>query len=206
MGELENCRIDLREVKLKLEKLNDEVAAKANIKDVCALIDLKANVEDVDKNIDQIYQEMQLNCAPKLTIDSILRDQKFINESLCSLNCIGKWVWHGGFTTGGSVLRSPYATAKHPFKMSAFERVSMSDGIGINGTVDYVKWSREIINTCPDNFELSQYEDDCGAITVHTSGIYEILFTFFVPPESHKPSVQLRLNNKPVLSTIDTSQ
>jgi hypothetical protein len=49
-GEIESHRQDVREVKLKLEKLNDEVAHKSNIKDVCALIDLKANIEDVDKS------------------------------------------------------------------------------------------------------------------------------------------------------------
>ena len=51
VGEIEAYRLDLRDVKLKLEKLNDEVAQKSNIKDVCTLIDLKANVDDVDKNI-----------------------------------------------------------------------------------------------------------------------------------------------------------
>ncbi len=86
--------------------------------------------------------------------------------------------------------------------MSAFERVQ--DGNTVAN--EYVKWQREIINTCPDNFELSKYEDDSSAIVVHTSGIYEILFTFFVMPDLHKPSVQLRINNKPVLSTLDTSQ
>jgi hypothetical protein len=64
--------------------------------------------------------------------------------------------------------------------MSAFERVQASDGTSSNGSVDYVKWSREIINTSPDNFELSKYDDDSGAIVIHTNGIYEVLFTFFV--------------------------
>lgn len=50
MHDLENFKLDVREVKLKLEKLNDEVSQKSNIKDVCALVDLKANLEDVDKS------------------------------------------------------------------------------------------------------------------------------------------------------------
>lgn len=69
---------------------------------------------------------------------------------------------------------------------------------------DYVKWSQEMVNTGMDNFSLSQEEDDCGAILLHVAGVYEVTFTFFVPPDIHRPSVQLRLNNKPVLSTIDT--
>ena len=122
-------------------------------------------------------------------MDKITVDQKFINESLCALNCIGKWIWNGGFTQGNTGSKSPYSSAKNSFKMSAFERVQLSDGLGHNGQVDYVKWSREVINTCPDNFELSKYEDNCGALSIHTSGIYEILFTFFVNPDAHKPSV-----------------
>lgn len=41
--DIEGFRYDLKDLKLKLEKLNDEVAQKSNIKDVCTLIDMKAN-------------------------------------------------------------------------------------------------------------------------------------------------------------------
>lgn len=88
--------------------------------------------------------------------------------------------------------------------MSAFERISIGDTSGMISTADYVKWSREIINTCPDNFGLCVKEDDSGAIEILTSGIYEIHFVFFVPHEVAKPSAQLRINGKPVLSTIDS--
>jgi hypothetical protein len=53
-----SIRLDIREVKIKLEKLNDEVAKKSNIKDVCVLIDHKANIEDVNKSIDDLYKEL----------------------------------------------------------------------------------------------------------------------------------------------------
>jgi len=71
---------------------------------------------------------------------------------------------------------------------------------------EYIKWSRDIINTSPDLFGLSLEEDDGGAIVIYTTGVYEVSFTFFVPPDIHKPTVQLRLNGKPVLSTLDTSR
>ena len=54
-NEVENLKLDSREVKLKLEKLNDEVPLKANIKDVCTLVDMKANIEEVDKSLGDIY-------------------------------------------------------------------------------------------------------------------------------------------------------
>jgi hypothetical protein len=72
--DFESFRIELREVKLKLEKLNDEVAVKSNIKDVCALVDLKANLEDVDKTVEALYKELQVNCAPKIAIEQIMLD------------------------------------------------------------------------------------------------------------------------------------
>jgi hypothetical protein len=73
--------------------------------------------------------------------------------------------------------------------MSAFERVSLNDGNGTGGSADYVKWSKEVINTCPDNFELMKFEDDSSSILVRTAGIYEVIFSFFIPHEGSKPSV-----------------
>jgi len=99
------------------------------------------------------------------------------------LNCVGKWVWFGGFTSG-PLVKPSHKSGKQSFKGSAFERVGEGSGL----QVDYVKWSKEVINTCPDNFELSKFEDDAGAILVKTSGIYEIVFVFFVHSESQKPS------------------
>jgi len=52
LNDIESFRIDVRELKFKLEKLNDEIAVKSNITDVCALVDLKANSEEVDKNLE----------------------------------------------------------------------------------------------------------------------------------------------------------
>lgn len=68
-SEQDSIRIELRDIKLRLEKLNDEVAIKSNIKDVCALVDLKANTEEVEKNFGQLFQEMQVNCATKSSLD-----------------------------------------------------------------------------------------------------------------------------------------
>lgn len=135
---------------------------------------------------------MVTSVSSKAQIEKIIMDQKFINDNICSLNCLGKWIWHGGFTSGSTTSfnatsKSPLRAGKGSFKMSAFERVVQHDGT--NGPVEYVKWSREVINTCPENFEMSRYDDDNGAIIILTTGIYEISFNFFVPPESHKPSV-----------------
>jgi len=66
---MDAIRLELREIKLKLEKITDELSLKSNIKDVCALVDLKANTEELEKALNQIYKEMQVNCASKQTLD-----------------------------------------------------------------------------------------------------------------------------------------
>jgi len=62
------------------------------------------------------------------------------------------------------------------------------------------------MNTSPDNLQLSKYDDDSGAVFVKQAGVYEIMFVFFIPQEISKPSVQVIINSRPVLSTIDTNQ
>jgi hypothetical protein len=41
-------------------------------------------------------------------------------------------------------------------------------------------------------------------IHISPPGVYEVSFTLFVPPEMQKPSVQLKINEKPFLSTLDS--
>lgn len=81
-----------------------------------------------------------------------------------------------------------------------------------------IKWSKEVINTSPDSFTLNSYSDDCGSITIKQPGIYEIVFAFFLPTiiqtdkdynelaTQIRPSINLRLDGRPVLSTFDSSQ
>lgn len=66
-----------------------------------------------------------------------------------------------------------------------------------------VKWSKEVINTSPENLQLSVFDDDSGAIEIKQQGIYEVTFVFFVPSEVTLPSVQIRLDNQPLISTVD---
>jgi len=51
-------KYDIRELKLKQERFNEELAKKANISDVCALLDLKANVEEVNKSLEAMHTEV----------------------------------------------------------------------------------------------------------------------------------------------------
>lgn len=39
---------------------------------MCVLVDMKANIDDVDKTFDDILNNMQITYAPKNAVDSLL--------------------------------------------------------------------------------------------------------------------------------------
>ena len=43
----------------KIQELSDLLLQKANIKDVCALLDLKSNIDDVNKALEDTHDELQ---------------------------------------------------------------------------------------------------------------------------------------------------
>ena len=58
--ELTVMQKNIQELKGALNKLKDEVSIKSNIKDVCALVDMKANTEDLERCMDSIHKEIKL--------------------------------------------------------------------------------------------------------------------------------------------------
>ena len=76
----------------------------------------------------------------QLKFEDFVREQRFINDNLCPLNCLGKWIWHGGFTEPAYAFGEDYPN----FKFSTFDKA-------IRFSSDVVKWSKEVINTSPDN-------------------------------------------------------
>jgi hypothetical protein len=94
---------EVKALQLVVGSLREEVNQKSNIKDVCALVDMKANTLDLERNVTDIFSAIQaLKMSVKQTVTGNIGDQKYINEAFLSLNCLAKWVWHGGFTTSGS--------------------------------------------------------------------------------------------------------
>ena len=165
----------------------------------------------------EIQTMVQKNYLPVQRWEEFVNEQKYINESLCPLNCLGKWIWHGAFTDAVNngrqasfiendrlnvSLRDGKAGTKKSFKKSVFDKAIAS----LDYMAEHVKWSREAMNTSPDNLQLSKFDDDSGAIFIRSAGVYEVTFVFFIPQEVSKPSVQVSINSRPVLSTIDSNQ
>jgi len=72
--DVEAVKQDLRDMKLTLEKLNDEVSHKSNIKDVCALVDMKANAEDIERTMEDLFKDLSVNYAPKQTVENLISE------------------------------------------------------------------------------------------------------------------------------------
>ena len=86
--------MELNEMKQQLAVVQQQLLLKSNIVDVCALVDLKANAVETDKAIEDMQEIVNAK------YEDFMREQRFINENLCPLNCVGKWIWHGSFTDG----------------------------------------------------------------------------------------------------------
>ena len=58
--EVETVRQELREIKGLVDFMKDELNQKSNIKDVCVLVDMKANSEDLKNSIEEVQRTVQL--------------------------------------------------------------------------------------------------------------------------------------------------
>ena len=100
------------------------VNQKSNIADVCALVDQKANYLDTEKMVQDLQFVLETNYLPVMKYEEFVTEQRYINESLCPLNCLGKWIWHGAFTDAVSSQR----------KVSAFEDEKLSGNAKVGNT------------------------------------------------------------------------
>ncbi len=77
------------------EDLNKELLLRASIKDVCTLMDTKANVEDVNHTLALVQKEVE-KCVVEDDLRKALNEQALVNEALCAQNCVGRWIWKSG--------------------------------------------------------------------------------------------------------------
>jgi len=81
-----------------------QLARKSNIKDVCALLDMKSNTEEVNKALDEIHEEMDKQVVTKTELNDALTEQNAINEALCAENCSARWLWKSGELQNGFAI------------------------------------------------------------------------------------------------------
>lgn len=83
--------------------MQKDILLAAKIKDVCTLLDTKANVEDINKILAEIHSELESK-AHKDMITQSINDQAIINESLCTENIVGRWTWKSGEIKAGNLV------------------------------------------------------------------------------------------------------
>ena len=80
-----------------------ELAPKADVKDVCTLLDTKANIDDVNAVLEAVNRELD-TFASSSDLQTFVGDQGAINSALCAECNLGRWIWKSGRTkTGGAV-------------------------------------------------------------------------------------------------------
>lgn len=100
---IEDLNGHIRTTNNALEDFSKEMLLKANIKDICALLDMKCNIEDVNKVFLEIHKEMDLKTNHD-AFDSHVEEQTMVNEALCAENCVARWLWKSGSLGPGSAV------------------------------------------------------------------------------------------------------
>jgi hypothetical protein len=105
-----------------LEDVARDIVLKANIKDVCTLLDMKASTlhTDID-DVNKALVDMKRGSDAKLPVEDFrqhLRQQTALNDILTAVNVAGRWAWRSGELRAGNA----------------------------------VPWEVQLINTHPDNF------------------------------------------------------
>lgn len=90
--ELENCADSLR---AQIDAYGKEMLLKVSLKDLCGLLDQKANLNDVNSTLSIVQAEVK-KCVMIDRLKQTVDDQRLINDALCAENCVGRWLWKSG--------------------------------------------------------------------------------------------------------------
>ena len=96
-SDFEQHTVDERD---QLNGIRKELLLKSSIKDVCTLVDIKANSEDVKRAFGEVHTELEKR-IPASDFSAAMTDQSLINEALCAENCVGRWLWKSGSLKNG---------------------------------------------------------------------------------------------------------
>lgn len=86
-----------------LDELYKATLLKANIKDVCTLLDHKANADEVSQAFADVTADLDMRVSTA-ELNAFTQEQLLVNEVLCAENCVGRWIWKSGALLGNSVI------------------------------------------------------------------------------------------------------
>ena len=90
---------DLLELNTKLVEIEDKVSAKAELQDICALLDEKASIQEVNKallEVNKSMQEFQGHSSAELNIARVNDMLQSVHQAVTAELNIGRWIWKTG--------------------------------------------------------------------------------------------------------------
>jgi len=82
-----------------VKRMVGELLQHARVEESVALMERKADVDDVNRSLLEVNRELSLR--PTLTeLNRVVGEQSLIMESLCSEHLLGRWIWKSGRTKG----------------------------------------------------------------------------------------------------------
>ena len=85
--DLHDYKKQIAQIEEKVRDVEEETNLKSSIKDVCVLLDQKSNIEDVNKALTEIHDELDTKASEE-SYQLSVREQNQINEILCAENCV----------------------------------------------------------------------------------------------------------------------
>lgn len=96
-----------------IDKIHQQLVAKGNIKDICVLLDMKPNIEDINQALTEIHTELDEKVTEK-DFKTYTNQQKNINKLYSSEHSLGKWAWLAGSTNKTSISFEKEVTNTYP--------------------------------------------------------------------------------------------
>ena len=87
----------------RFQEISKEMLLKASVKDICILLDMKANIEDINIALTDVHKELDLK-ASIIALNTGINVQNENISVLLSLNSLARWVWKGGILYNGYLI------------------------------------------------------------------------------------------------------
>lgn len=87
----------------KFEDFSKDLLLKASIKDICILLDMKANIEDINVALSDVHKELDEK-SPMSALLSHISEQENLNTNLCILSPSAKYIWKSGDLLNGNLI------------------------------------------------------------------------------------------------------
>ena len=115
----------------------EEVAVKSDMKDVCALVDVKVGIDDVNHALAEVSRELELKASAE-DLQAHLKSQALINRGLVGESSLGRWIWKSGQVNKGNGV---------PWNVQS-----------VNTDPDNFRWERDrsyIVTVAPGLYEVN---------------------------------------------------